>query len=226
MPGPNVQAILDQLQPAGPTLTKPTSMLDRFKAVMEPSVVAPPPAVQGEAISVVGAPQGLVEALAPLSKGSLARGTELAQELAGRVKDYRPKPRPWGIPKAVKKLVAFLDNTEPEPFNVAKLAALDKVTGTRPPSAPNIQLPKDFTMTRSGRPMLTQDFQNFRSPRDPQIDTIRRVWEKYEKATRPSARATNEARPLSGRWNNRSLGSGGQVGNQANQLKAALKKKP
>jgi len=195
---------------------------------MEPSVVAPPPEPMSGTVSVVGAPSRLIEALAPLSKGSLARGTELAKELAGRVKEYLPQPRPWGIPAAVRKFSNFFDKAKPEPIDVSKLLSVDKVTGARPPARGITQLPEDFTLTRSGRPMIHQDLQNFKGARDPNVESARKVWDKYLHAVGKTANnRTVEGPPaLSGRWNNRKLGSGGQIGNQANRLKSAYKKKP
>lgn len=92
------------------------------------------------------APQSLLRALAPLSKGSLQKGIEVAPEVTKHLPDYLPEPYPLRADPAVQEFWHLLRKA-PEGPDPLKILANEKVTG-RPPSIPNIKAPEGLTFSQ------------------------------------------------------------------------------
>lgn len=196
LPGP-LRSILDLLMPAD----------DVMGAAMPQTVIA-------------GPSKGLMEALKPLGRGSLDRGKELARELSGRAMEYMRPKRPQGGSPA-QKLADFFMKASPEAADPNKLAALDKVTGVRPPQLGQVTPPEGFSLEQ---PMLG---------RDPGLEALTKIWDNYmqivgnkkvfgKKADRPplSSLFPDQRPPLSSANKSRS----GRVGLQKQALDSNLKK--
>lgn len=169
------------------------------------------PSMPGTAV-VSGPSRGLLEALAPLAKGSLRRGTELASEVMQRLPEYltpngigAPEPYPLTAHPTVQEFWHLLRKA-PDGPDPNRLIANDKVTGSRPPTQSPIQPPKGFTLNKSGRSMTSKDATAFGTNRDPQNASLDDIWtrfQNYVKTSRKTAYQPTADRPkLSGRWQN------------------------
>jgi hypothetical protein len=201
------------------------SILDTFFPVDDPGMP-----MGGMA---VGAPTSLVGALKPL-QGSLARGEELAKELIGRqFSKAPPQARNIRDPLA-RKLVQFLDKAQPEAVDPAKIAAMSKATGSRPPKLTPYDIPEGFTFSSKGIPPYKGAVKEFsQKGRDPKITALSKIWDQLERPLRMQTQVQKLAKPplstlskdkpaLSGRWQTST-----KVGNQQKSLdKFYTKKKP
>jgi hypothetical protein len=169
----------------------------------------PPDDVMGPAMPgtvIGGASKGLLEALAPLLKGSLRRGQEIAPEVLQSLPSYLPEKTPKPRDQVAREFFKTFWNGAPQAPNVHTLAAMDKVTGSRPMKAPKIDIPEDFTMSPRGRRQTHKDLNNFGLKRDPVVEKLNAVWTRFENYNRDGNRTVprqqHPDRPkLSGRWN-------------------------
>ena len=120
-----------------------------------------------------------IKALDPLLRGSLQRGQEIAADVVKNL----PGPDPSTLPAPARKLVETLQQRL-EPPDVAKLASLDKVTGTRPPTqtfikpGPNMY----FAQKQYKRPPTIREQKMPNMRRDPLVEELAKRWRSFDAA--------------------------------------------
>lgn len=166
----------------------------------------------------------LVKALQPLAHGAIDKGKALAAELLSR-------ETPMSTPG--KALANHLSDFAPEAPDITKLLAVDKVTGSRPPTNPSINAPEGFAFTPrkigqvgfnnpkkvpTGINQYVQTLnpvQSLPADRAPIISSLDKVWNDFAQAQAkqtpnkfdkpPISSTINGRPPLSGRWNKKNM---------------------
>lgn len=172
-----------------------SALPDPLERVLD--VFFPPDEVlPGPGTGVLSGPsRGLIRALRPMTSQAIQK-SELASHLLKR-----------------------LMTGEPPPVDMAKLAAMEKVTGARPPMSGSIKAPEGFafksdssiTKFRGKRPNVIA--------RDPEIDRLSTIFDKFFASQPDTTKAggslakpiksvtSGERPPLSGRWNANKVGA-------------------
>lgn len=157
-------------------------------------------------LSVVeGAVPGLVKSLKGLTVPTKAETNTLVHELASRGSEPPPST-------PARAFIEHLESLVPEAADPNKLAAIDKVTGARPPTSPPIHAPDGFKFlspsahSRARGRMVDE----LAIKRDPVMDPLQNTWAKLDELmktrtlnTQAPASSSLERPKLSGRWNSK-----------------------